>query len=152
MWMYNLPDWKVKVIYNGVNVHDFDGLIPDPGAIRPNYGIGPMDLMVLFSGRMTYQKGPDLLVEAIPMILRYHSRTKFVFAGDGDLRGIVSKGPGRLASSTPAAFSGIAAERNSTISTRSAMWPVFPATTNLLALRFWKPGARESRWLLLIKV
>ena len=87
MWMYNLPDWKVEVIYNGVNVHDFDGLIPDPGAIRQNYGIGPMDPMVLFSGRMTYQKGPDLLVEAIPMILRYYPRTKFVFAGDGDLRG-----------------------------------------------------------------
>jgi len=87
MWMYNLPDWKVEVIYNGVNVHDFDGWIADPGAIRKGYGIGPMDPMVLFSGRMTYQKGPDFLVEAIPLILRYYPRTKFVFAGDGDLRG-----------------------------------------------------------------
>ncbi|MBI3014612.1 MAG: glycosyltransferase family 4 protein [Candidatus Tectomicrobia bacterium] len=87
MWMYNLPDWKVEVAYNGVNVHNFDGWIPDPGAIRKSYGIGPIDPMVLFSGRMTSQKGPDLLLEAVPMILRYYPRAKFVFAGEGDMRG-----------------------------------------------------------------
>lgn len=86
MWMYNLPDWKVHVIHNGVNVPAFDGWIDNPGRIRQGYGIGPLDPMVLFAGRMTAQKAPDLLVEAIPMILRYHPRTKFVFAGDGDLR------------------------------------------------------------------
>jgi len=62
--MYNLPDWKVEVIYNGVNVWHFDGWI-DPGAVRQLYGMGPMDPMVLFVGRIVYQKGPDLLVEAI---------------------------------------------------------------------------------------
>ncbi len=87
MWMYNLPGWKVEPIYNGVNAHAFDGWIPDSGVIRRGYSIGPLDPMVLFAGRLTAQKGPDLLVEAIPMILRYHPRTKFVFAGDGDLRG-----------------------------------------------------------------
>jgi len=83
----NFPDWKVDVIYNGVNAHAFDGWIPDPGSIRRGYAIGPLDPMVLFVGRLTVQKGPDLLVEAIPMILRYYPRTKFVFAGDGDMRG-----------------------------------------------------------------
>jgi glycosyltransferase involved in cell wall biosynthesis len=87
MWMYNLPDWRVEVIYNAVNVHAYDGWVPDAGAIRKGYAIGPLDPMVLFSGRMTAQKGPDLLVEAIPMVLRYYPRTKVVFAGDGDLRG-----------------------------------------------------------------
>ncbi|MGH2731483.1 MAG: glycosyltransferase family 4 protein [Actinomycetota bacterium] len=86
MWMYNLPAEKVDVIYNGVTVQAFDGWIPDPGQIRQGYGIGPLDPMVLFAGRMAYQKGPDLLVEAIPMILHHHPRTKFVFAGDGHLR------------------------------------------------------------------
>ena len=45
--------------------------------------------MVLFAGRMTAQKGPDLLVEAIPFILGRYPNAKFVFAGDGDLRGAV---------------------------------------------------------------
>lgn len=85
MWMYNLPDWKCWVIYNGVSVHKFDGWI-DPGAIKQRYGIGPMDPTVLFSGRLSMQKGPDLLLEAVRGLLHYYPAAKFVFAGDGHLR------------------------------------------------------------------
>ncbi|MCX7806564.1 MAG: glycosyltransferase family 4 protein, partial [Planctomycetota bacterium] len=85
MWMYNVPDWKVKVIYNGVNYHRFDGWI-DPWPVKRNYGIGMFDPVVLFVGRMSTQKGPDLLVEAIPGLLRHHPHAKFVFVGDGDMR------------------------------------------------------------------
>lgn len=85
MWMYNTPDWKVSAIFNGVNYKNYDGFV-DPGAVRAQFHIGPVDPMVLFSGRMTTQKGPDLLVEAIPFVLRYHPSAKFVFAGDGNMR------------------------------------------------------------------
>jgi len=88
MWMYNLPDWKISVVYNGINYKNYDGWI-DPSAVRRQYGIGPMDPMVLFVGRMVYQKGPDLLIESIPNILKFHSNAKFVFVGDGDLRSSV---------------------------------------------------------------
>ena len=74
MWMYNLPDWKCRAIHNGVSVHQFDGFI-DPGAT------------VLYSGRLSLQKGPDLLLEAVPGLLRHHARARFIFAGDGHLRG-----------------------------------------------------------------
>jgi glycosyltransferase involved in cell wall biosynthesis len=84
-WMYQVPDWKVWVVYNGVNVHNYDGWV-EPAEIKRRYAIGPMDPMVLFVGRMAYQKAPDLLVEAIPFVLRYYPRAKFVFAGDGELR------------------------------------------------------------------
>ncbi len=85
MWMYEVPEWKTRVVFNGVNLHHFEGWIePDP--IKKAYGIGHMDPMVLFCGRMVYQKGPDLLVEAIPYVLRYHPQTKFVFLGDGEMR------------------------------------------------------------------
>jgi glycosyltransferase involved in cell wall biosynthesis len=87
MWMYNLPDWKVETVYNGVSAGEFDGWIEDGDQIRQSYGIGPIDPTVLFAGRMAYQKGPDLLVEAIPMILHHHPGTKFIFAGDGHLKG-----------------------------------------------------------------
>jgi glycogen synthase len=86
MWMYNLPDWKCWVIYNGVPVHKFDGFI-DPGGVKACYGIGPMDPTVLFSGRLCVQKGPDLLLEAVPGLLRYYPQAKFVFVGDGHLHG-----------------------------------------------------------------
>ena len=85
-WMYNLPDWKVSVVYNGVSVHHFDGWV-DPGAIKRRYGIGPTDPTVLFMGRLSVQKGPDLLVEAMPGLLKHYPATKFIFAGEGHLRG-----------------------------------------------------------------
>ncbi len=84
-WIYNIPEWKTEVIYNGISIHNFDGWI-DPGEIKGRYGIGPLDPVVLFVGRMTYQKGPDLLVDTIPFILRNYPHTKFVFIGDGDMR------------------------------------------------------------------
>lgn len=85
IWMYEVPHWKVATTYNGVNVGNYDGII-DPGEVKRRYQIGPVDPMVLFSGRMVYQKGPDLLAEAIPAVLKFYPRAKFVFAGDGEMR------------------------------------------------------------------
>jgi glycosyltransferase involved in cell wall biosynthesis/uncharacterized protein YqgV (UPF0045/DUF77 family) len=86
MWMYEVPGSKVAVVYNGVSPHRFDGDI-DVGEVKKQYKIGPLDPTVLFCGRLTWQKGPDLLLEAIPAILKYYPRAKFVFAGDGEMRG-----------------------------------------------------------------
>jgi len=85
MWMYNVPDWKISAIYNGINYRNYDGWI-DPGAVKRLYGIGPLDPTILFVGRMVYQKGPDLLVDAIPHVLKYFKDAKFVFVGDGQMR------------------------------------------------------------------
>jgi glycogen synthase len=84
-WMYEVPEWKISVIYNGVNVRNYDGFI-EPALIKRRYAIGPTDPTVLFVGRMAHQKGPDLLIDAVPAILKYYSRAKFVFAGEGELR------------------------------------------------------------------
>ena len=35
---------------------------------------------------MSYQKGPDLLVEAIPLVLQKHKNAKFIFMGEGDMK------------------------------------------------------------------
>lgn len=90
MWMYELPEWKVSVAYNGVNLHQFDGWLA-PDGVKGQYGIDNMDPMVLFCGRMVYQKAADLLVEAIPYILGFHPRARFVFAGDGEMRPYVQR-------------------------------------------------------------
>jgi glycosyltransferase involved in cell wall biosynthesis len=89
-WLYGVPDWKLSVVYNGVNVHNYDGWI-DPAEVKRRYAIGPMDPTVLYSGRLVYQKGPDLLVEAIPFVLGFYPRAKFVFAGDGEMRSSVER-------------------------------------------------------------
>jgi len=84
-WMYEVPDWKISVVYNGVNPLRFE-LATDPGEDKRHYGIAPLDPTVLFCGRMAWQKGPDLLVEAIPSILKFYANAKFIFVGDGEMR------------------------------------------------------------------
>ncbi len=82
---YRTPDWKLRTVHNGINCRRFDGYI-DPGICRRSYGIGPLDPLVLFVGRMSTQKGPDLLLEAVPGILHHRADAKFVFAGDGYMK------------------------------------------------------------------
>jgi glycosyltransferase involved in cell wall biosynthesis len=79
-WMYAAPEEALTVIANGVNSRRFDiELKPEAHERhRPT---------VLFCGRLTMQKGPDLLIDAIPMVLSAHPRANFVLAGEGDMRG-----------------------------------------------------------------
>lgn len=80
-------DWeKLRCVYNGINCLRYDGNLWDPAEVRARYSVGPMDPMVLFVGRMATQKGPDILVEAIPAVLRARPDTKFVLVGDGYMK------------------------------------------------------------------
>jgi len=83
--IYGVPGDKMEVVYNGVDVKRFD-LKTNARSTRRQYGLGTDDSVVLFAGRMTRQKGPDLLVETVPGLVNRHPRARFVFAGDGDLR------------------------------------------------------------------
>lgn len=84
-WMYELPWDRMRVVYNGVNVHAYDGWI-DQGQVKQRFWIGPFDPLVLFVGRMTVQKGPDILARSIPHILKFWPQARFIFAGEGDMR------------------------------------------------------------------
>ncbi|MFH0968164.1 MAG: glycosyltransferase family 4 protein, partial [Methanobacteriota archaeon] len=83
--LYKIDPGKIKVIPNGVVKEMFDVSI-DPGAIKQKYGIYYLDPLIVYIGRMVYQKGPDLLVDAIPQILERHSNAKFIMAGDGGMQ------------------------------------------------------------------
>ncbi len=84
-WMYEVPRGKTSVVYNGVSPQRFDQPT-DPGADKRRYHIGPLDPTILFCGRLAWQKGPDILVEAIPAILQRHPSSRFAFVGEGDMR------------------------------------------------------------------
>lgn len=86
-------EWdKLRCVYNGINCLRYDGNLWDPSEVRGIYGVGPMDPMVLFVGRMATQKGPDILVEAIPSILAARPDAKFVLVGDGYMKnGLVAR-------------------------------------------------------------
>jgi len=85
MWMYERPDWHTEVVYNGVDRTPFEREV-NRRAVREELAIGPNDPMILFCGRIDYQKGPDLLVEGFVRAKARWPSAKLVFVGDGGMR------------------------------------------------------------------
>ena len=80
--IYQVPNEKIHVVPNGVNYHAFDGFI-NPAEVKGRYGIAPLAPTIFSPGRMTVQKGMDMLVEAVPMVLGSYPETRFVISGEG---------------------------------------------------------------------
>jgi glycosyltransferase involved in cell wall biosynthesis len=88
---YAVPHTKIHVVPNGVSYHHFDGFV-DPAAVKARFGIAPLDATVFAAGRVSAQKGFDMLVDAAPMVLGYFPATKFIVSGSGpDLEGLVGQ-------------------------------------------------------------
>ena len=66
---------RCRVIYNGVELSEDS---PAPSEIRRD------DRIVLYFGRITYQKGPEFFMAAAKKVLEHTSNVKFVVAGSGD--------------------------------------------------------------------
>ena len=83
--LYQVPDWKIRVFPNGVIPEQFDVDL-DQGTIKAELGIHPYAPTVLFIGRMAVQKGPDLLLDALPRVKDEFWGMQVIMAGDGDMR------------------------------------------------------------------
>ncbi len=90
MRIYNVPDWKSCMVYNGISYRAFDGWL-DPAAVKAAYHIGPVDPTILFVGRITAQKAPDVMIDALPYVLNCHPNAKLIMTGDGDMRESVER-------------------------------------------------------------
>ena len=85
MQLYNVPDWKCDVVPNGVVPREFRAEI-DAGKVKEAYGIHPFAPLILFIGRLVYQKGPDLLIDAVRKVCQHHWDARVIVAGEGDMR------------------------------------------------------------------
>jgi len=80
---FGAPADKIDVIPNGVCVEPFARWRgQDLSAFRGMYAL-PAEDIVFNVGRVVYEKGVGVLVEAVPRILREHPQAKFVIAGTG---------------------------------------------------------------------
>ncbi len=143
-WMYEVPEWKTHTVYNGVSPHRFDFDV-DAGSVKRGYAIGPVDPTVLFCGRLEHQKGPDLLVEAVPAVLRTQPRPSSSLPATAACGGNSKAGPGNSASLTPAGFWATATAANSLPCSRWPMRCASPAATSRSASWSSRPGAPASR-------
>jgi glycosyltransferase involved in cell wall biosynthesis len=85
MQLYNVPDWKCDVVPNGIVPRQYRAHL-DAGDVKRAYGIHPYAPLILFIGRLVYQKGPDLLIEAIRKVCQHRRDAKVIVAGDGGMR------------------------------------------------------------------
>ena len=85
MTLYDIPDWKIDVVANGIVPGHYQADV-DPEAVKRRYGFDPDSPLILFVGRLAWQKGPDMLVDAAPHLLREHADGQFAFIGDGQMR------------------------------------------------------------------
>lgn len=80
-YVFQLPDDKLKVIPNGVDVNKFSGVKRDYD-FRRNFA-ADNEKVVFFIGRLVQEKGVSVLMDAIPKILYYYNDVKFVIGGKG---------------------------------------------------------------------
>jgi glycosyltransferase involved in cell wall biosynthesis len=106
MRLHRVPEWKMRVIPNGIWANKFDGFVDAWQDVKKHFGFGVYDPLITYVGRMTVQKGPDLLLEAVPDVLKDFPRAKFVFIGDGYMKSQLEKRAKDLGISNSVIFTG----------------------------------------------
>ena len=79
--LFGKPVENIHVVPNGINVNKFDNQERD-WEFRRNYA-ADNEKIVFFAGRIVYEKGIQILLEAAPKILQNYNDVKFVIAGRG---------------------------------------------------------------------
>lgn len=78
--LFDLPDSKTTIVPNGVDVDAFTVEPEETARVRHRYGDGPL---VVFAGRLVYEKGVQDLIDAVPIIAGRHPGLSIVIAGEG---------------------------------------------------------------------
>lgn len=83
-WAFGLPPDKLIMIPNGVKPEAYSQPQENLSQFRKTYAL-PDEKIVLFVGRLVYEKGAHILVNAIPKILE-KTNAKFIIVGNGYMR------------------------------------------------------------------
>ncbi len=82
-YVFGLPSDKLVMVPNGVNTHGYDINGAD-AAFRSRFAL-PEEKIVLFVGRLVYEKGIHILINAVPKILG-KVNAKFIIVGSGYMK------------------------------------------------------------------
>ena len=84
-WAFGLPNDKLVMVSNGVNPHVYDGLEKqDLTAFRRTFAL-PEEKLVLYVGRLVYEKGIHILINAVPKVVE-KVNAKFIIVGSGYMK------------------------------------------------------------------
>ncbi len=84
-WAFGLPEDKLVMVPNGVDIESYSKIrIVDLTEFRRRFAL-PQEKIVLFVGRLVYEKGVQVLINAIPKVLE-KTNAKFIIVGNGYMK------------------------------------------------------------------
>ena len=83
-YVFGLPNDKMVMVPNGVNTHSYDQVDINRSDFRSKFAL-PEEKIVLYVGRLVYEKGIHVLINAVPKILS-KVNAKFIIVGSGYMK------------------------------------------------------------------
>lgn len=123
--LFRLPEDKIRIIPNGVNINKFKGYVLDYN-FRRNYATDN-EKIVFFVGRLVNEKGAHILINAAPKIIKHYKNTKFIVAGKGPQLEYLRKSADHLNISSKVYFTGYISEEDLARLYKCADIAVFPS-------------------------
>lgn len=98
---YGIPDWKVDVVHNGINMNDYGPLPPILDDLKRQG-----KKIVLFVGRLTLQKGPDYFLSVAKKVSAIDPDVMFIIAGAGDMENQIIRSTASMGLTDKVMFAG----------------------------------------------
>lgn len=129
---YGVSDAQVHLLPNGV--HPDVGVVGVPQRFRDCCGLGD-DKVVLFLGRLSPIKGPDLLLDAFSIVATQQDKVQLVFAGpDAELGGALKAKTAEMGLSGRVLFTGFLAGQDKQDALAAADLLVVPSRQEAMSL------------------
>lgn len=124
---FGCPADKIDVIPNGIVTSPFDDLEGvDLSKFRARFA-APTEQLVFSVGRLVYEKGIQVLIDAVPLVLAQHPNTKFVIAGTGGMSDALRRQADALGVASRVYFTGFISNEERNRLLKIADCAVFPS-------------------------
>ncbi len=124
--LFGLPFEKINVVPNGINLNNFNNVYRDYD-FRRRFAMDN-EKIILFMGRLVYEKGIQHLIAAMPKILEHYHDVKLVIAGKGGMLDELKAQANNLGISQKVYFAGYLNSKDVQKMYRCADISVFPST------------------------
>ena len=124
--LFGLPFEKINVVPNGVNINLFSGIERDYD-FRRKFAMDN-EKIILFMGRLVYEKGIQHLISAMPKILENYHDSKLIVAGKGGMIDELKTQVNALGLGNKVYFTGYLASKDVQRMYKCADVSVFPST------------------------
>ena len=124
--LFGIPFDKINVIPNGINLTNFNGVERDY-EFRRQYAMDN-EKIILYVGRLVYEKGVQHLISAMPKILNGYHDAKLIIAGKGGMLDELKAQADRMGLSQKVYFTGYLNSKQVQKIYKCADVAVFPST------------------------